>query len=72
MATIYCAVPCPDLLVQLGEQRFVRTHKSIVANLAQIQSLAPLFKGDYEVVLRNGNARMSRRHREAVFARMGC
>jgi two-component system LytT family response regulator len=61
-----------DLLVQLGEQRFVRIHKSIAANLAQIQSLAPLFKGDYEVVLRNGKRlRMSRRYREAVFARMG-
>jgi two-component system LytT family response regulator len=61
-----------DLLVQLGEQRFVRIHKSIAANLMQIQSLAPLFKGDYEVVLRNGKRlRMSRRYREAVFARMG-
>jgi two-component system LytT family response regulator len=61
-----------DLLAQLGEQRFVRIHKSSIANLAQIQSLTPLFKGDYEVVLRTGQRlRMSRRYREAVFARMG-
>jgi two-component system LytT family response regulator len=61
-----------DLLIQLGEQKFARIHKSIVVNLTQIQSLSPLFKGDYEVVLRNGRQlRLSRRYREGLFARMG-
>lgn len=61
-----------DLLAQLGEQRFVRIHKSAAVNLSAIESLTPLFKGDYEVQLRNGRAlRLSRRYREALFARMG-
>jgi two-component system LytT family response regulator len=61
-----------DLLAQLGEQRFVRIHKSTAVNLNAIASLTPLFKGDYEVELRNGRTlRLSRRYREALFARMG-
>ncbi|MBB4125843.1 two-component system LytT family response regulator [Xanthomonas translucens] len=61
-----------DLLAQLGEQRFVRIHRSAAANLACIGSLTPLFKGDYELHLRNGRTlRLSRRYREALFARMG-
>lgn len=60
-----------DLLVQLGEQRFVRIHRSTAVNLACIASLAPLFKGDYELRLHNGRAlRLSRRYRDALFARM--
>src|SRR5262245_22713521 len=39
-----------DLLEQLGE-RFVRIHKSTAVNLAEVASLAPLFKGDHEVRL---------------------
>lgn len=61
-----------DLLSQLGEQRFVRIHRSTAVNLASIGSLAPLFKGDYEIHLRNGRVlRLSRRYREVLFARMG-
>lgn len=61
-----------DLLSQLGEQRFVRIHKSMAVNLGSIGSLTPLFKGDYEIHLRNGRTlRLSRRYRETVFARMG-
>jgi two-component system, LytTR family, response regulator len=61
-----------DLLMQLGEQRFVRIHKSAAVNLSAIASLTPLFKGDYEVELRNGRAlRLSRRYRDTLFARMG-
>jgi len=61
-----------DLLLQLGEQRFVRIHKSAAVNLAEIASLTPLFKGDYEVSLRGGGAlRLSRRFKEALFAKMG-
>jgi len=61
-----------DLLTQLGERHFVRIHKSAAVNLSAIASLTPLFKGDYEVQLRNGRAvRLSRRYRDALFARMG-
>jgi two-component system LytT family response regulator len=60
-----------DLLVQLGEQRFARIHKSAAVNIAAIASLTPLFKGDYELSLRNGVAlRLSRRYKDALFARM--
>lgn len=61
-----------DLLIQLGEQRFARIHKSAAVNIAAIASLTPLFKGDYEVSLRNGViVRLSRRYKDALFARMG-
>jgi two-component system LytT family response regulator len=61
-----------DLLAQLGNQRFVRVHKSAAVSLAAIGSLSPLFKGDYEIQLRNGRTlRLSRRYRDELFARMG-
>lgn len=61
-----------DLLSQLGEQRFMRIHRSAAVNLGCIGSLTPLFKGDYEIHLHNGRMlRLSRRYREALFARMG-
>lgn len=61
-----------DLLSQLGEQRFVRIHKSTAVNLGSVASLTPLFKGDYEIHLHNGRIlRLSRRYRDALFARMG-
>ncbi|UPG92412.1 LytTR family DNA-binding domain-containing protein [Luteibacter aegosomaticola] len=61
-----------DLLTQLGEERFVRIHRSSAVNLQAIGSLTPLFKGDYELHLRNGHTlRLSRRYRDAFFARMG-
>ena len=43
-----------DLLQQLGEHRFVRIHKSVAGNIAEIDALTPLFKGDYELRLRSG------------------
>ncbi|WP_198683095.1 LytR/AlgR family response regulator transcription factor [Peristeroidobacter agariperforans] len=61
-----------DLLAQLGEQRFARIHKSAAVNISAIASLTPLFKGDYEVALRGGMVlRLSRRYKDALFARMG-
>nr|WP_275578229.1 LytTR family DNA-binding domain-containing protein [Dyella mobilis] len=61
-----------DLLSQLGEQRFIRIHRSAAVNLAYIGSLTPLFKGDYELHLHNGRVlRLSRRYSEALFARIG-
>ena len=61
-----------DLLLQLGEQRFVRIHKSSAVNLGDIDSLSPLFKGDYEIRLRSGKClRLSRRYAAGLFARTG-
>jgi two-component system, LytTR family, response regulator len=61
-----------DLLSQLGEQRFARIHKSAAVNISAISTFTPLFKGDYEVSLRNGRTlRLSRRYKDALFARMG-
>jgi two-component system LytT family response regulator len=61
-----------DLLAQLGEQRFARIHKSAAVNISAIASFTPLFKGDYEVQLRNGQTlRLSRRYKDLLFARMG-
>jgi two-component system, LytTR family, response regulator len=61
-----------DLLAQLGERQFVRIHKSTAVNVAAIQALAPLFKGDHDVQLRGGKTlRLSRRYRAALFTRMG-
>jgi two-component system, LytTR family, response regulator len=60
-----------DLLVQLGEQRFARIHKSAAVNIAEIASLSPLFKGDHEVRLKSGQLlRLSRRFKDDLFARM--
>lgn len=57
-----------DLLLQLGE-RFVRIHKSAAVNLAEIDALTPLFKGDHEIRLRSGAVlRLSRRFKDALFA----
>src|SRR5688572_4927656 len=59
-----------DLLAQLGETRFVRIHKSTAVNLAEVESLAPLFKGDHEVILKSGKVlRLSRRFKDELFAR---
>jgi two-component system LytT family response regulator len=61
-----------DLHAQLGEERFVRIHKSAVVSLGAIQSLTPLFKGDYDIKLASGRElRMSRRYKDNLFARFG-
>jgi two-component system LytT family response regulator len=61
-----------DLLALLGEQRFMRIHKSTAVNIAEVIALAPIFKGDHEVQLRSGvTLRLSRRYKDALFARMG-
>jgi len=60
-----------DLLAQLGEERFARIHKSAAVNLRHIGTLSPLFKGDHEIRLRDGTVlRLSRRYKDALFARL--
>lgn len=61
-----------DLLSQFGDRGFVRIHKSAAVNLAAIQTLSPLFKGDYELQLRHGQTlRLSRRYKDALFNSLG-
>jgi two-component system, LytTR family, response regulator len=61
-----------DLLLQLGEERFARIHKSVAVNIAEIDTVAPLFKGDHELRLRSGKLlRLSRRYAAALFSRIG-
>jgi two-component system LytT family response regulator len=60
-----------DLLLQLGEDAFVRIHKSAAVAVSQIEALAPLAKGDYELRLKSGRRlRLSRRYAADFFARI--
>jgi len=57
-----------DLLTQLGDRNFVRIHRFHAVNLAEIETLSPLFRGDAEVKLRDGTRlRLSRRYRMGLF-----
>jgi two-component system LytT family response regulator len=59
-----------DLLAQLGEQQFARIHRSAAVNFAQIATLKPMPKGDYEVKLRSGaTLRLSRRYAHNLLER---
>lgn len=61
-----------DLLSQLDSRQFVRVHKSAAVNVREILRLEPLFKGDYEIVLRSGaTVRMSRRYNEELLRLLG-
>ena len=61
-----------DLLSQLDTRQFVRVHKSAAVNVREILRLEPLFKGDYEIVLRSGmTVRMSRRYNEELLQLLG-
>ena len=52
------------LLDDLGDRRFARIHKSAAVNVAEIETLQPLGRGDAELFLRNGTKlRVSRRYR---------
>ena len=57
-----------DMLIELGEDRFVRIHRSAAINIGEIEAIRPLPKGDAEIRLKCGaTLRMSRRFRQAVF-----
>jgi two-component system LytT family response regulator len=61
-----------DLERALGEAKFMRIHRSIIANIERIQALELQSGGEYEVVL-NSNVRLplSRRFRARVQERLG-
>jgi len=61
-----------DLEQDLGEERFVRIHRSIVVNLERVRALELQTSGEYEVVLRSkARLRLSRRYRKRLQDRMG-
>jgi two-component system, LytTR family, response regulator len=61
-----------ELERDLGDERFIRIHRSIIVNLERIRGLALQSGGEYEVVLRSKvRLRLSRRYRKRLQDRMG-
>ncbi len=60
-----------DLERDLGEEKFIRIHRSIIVNLDRIHGLQLQSGGEYEVVLKSGERlRLSRRFRKRLEERM--
>ena len=60
-----------DLERDLGEERFVRIHRSIIVNLDRVRGLELHASGEYEVVLKSQiRLRLSRRFRKALQDRL--
>jgi two-component system, LytTR family, response regulator len=60
-----------ELERDLGEERFIRIHRSTIVNLARIRALELQDGGEYEVVLKAGaRLRLSRRFRKALQDRL--
>lgn len=60
-----------ELERDLGEERFVRIHRSTIVNLERIRALELQDGGEYEVVLKAGaRLRLSRRFRKALQDRL--
>jgi two-component system LytT family response regulator len=56
--------PLAKLAAQLDSGEFIRVHRSHVVKLTSIAELQPMFHGDYELVLRNGERlALSRRYK---------
>jgi two-component system, LytTR family, response regulator len=61
-----------ELEQELGDEKFIRIHRSIVVNLDRIRSLELQTSGEYEVVLKSKlRLRLSRRYRKRLQDRMG-
>jgi two-component system, LytTR family, response regulator len=61
-----------ELERDLGEERFVRIHRSIIVNLERIRGLELQKGGEYEVVLKTRvRLRLSRRFRKTLQDRLG-
>jgi two-component system, LytTR family, response regulator len=61
-----------DLVRDLGDERFVRIHRSVIVNLDRIGGLELQDGGEYEVVLKTqARLRLSRRFRRALQDRLG-
>ena len=56
--------PLGGLAAQLDAGEFIRVHRSHVVRLGSIAELQPMFHGDYELILRNGERlALSRRYK---------
>ncbi len=56
--------PLAKLAAQLDAAEFIRVHRSHVVKLSCIAELQPMFHGDYELILRNGERlALSRRYK---------
>jgi two-component system LytT family response regulator len=61
-----------ELEQDLGEEKFIRIHRSIIVSLDRIRALELQDAGDYEVVLKSKvRLRLSRRFRKRLQDRMG-
>jgi two-component system, LytTR family, response regulator len=61
-----------ELERDLGEERFVRIHRSLIVNLDRIRALELQDSGEYEVVLKTqARLRLSRRFRKGLQDRLG-
>jgi two-component system, LytTR family, response regulator len=61
-----------DLERDLGEEKFIRIHRSIIVNVERIQGLELQSGGEYEVVLKSkARLRLSRRFRKRLQERLG-
>jgi two-component system LytT family response regulator len=56
-----------DLEARLDPGRFARIHRSTIVNLDRVRELHPLFRGDCEIVLRDGARLRLSRSRRAEF-----
>lgn len=64
--------PLSELEQDLGEEKFVRIHRSTIVNLERIRGLELRRGGEYEVVLKSkARLRLSRRYRKRLQERMG-
>jgi two-component system LytT family response regulator len=62
-----------ELERDLGDEKFIRIHRSIIVNLERIRGLELRSEGEYEVVLKSTvRLRLSRRFRKRLQDRMGC
>jgi two-component system LytT family response regulator len=60
-----------ELEQDLGDEKFIRIHRSIVVNLERIRGLELQPGGEYEVVLKSkARLRLSRRYRKRLRDRM--
>jgi two-component system, LytTR family, response regulator len=60
-----------DLEQELGEEKFIRIHRSIIVNLERIHGMELQSGGEYEVVLKSkARLRLSRRFRKRLEGRM--
>lgn len=57
---------------KLDPRRFLRIHRSCIVNIDRIKELHPMFKGEYEVLLKDGTKlTLSRTYRSKLQGRLG-